>query len=198
MSAQIIYYSSDADPSSYLVHHGIKGQKWGVRRYQNFDGSYTKAGLERYGQSKAKYEESRSQYKKTRQSGDKEQIRAARKQMRADRKQMNKDYKHLKQDKLGDQGKELYANGERITSGNNALALKLLGTFAAVTVTKLAVQRSSLASTTLVNKFGAFNMADVAAAAVGATGLAVNVGMRVNQANKDKKLRAYYGHSNKY
>ena len=28
----------------YLVHHGIKGIKWGVRRYQNKDGSYTSAG----------------------------------------------------------------------------------------------------------------------------------------------------------
>lgn len=27
-----------------LYHHGIKGQKWGVRRYQNKDGSYTSAG----------------------------------------------------------------------------------------------------------------------------------------------------------
>ena len=30
-----------------LCHHGIKGQKWGVRRYQNKDGSLTKAGKER-------------------------------------------------------------------------------------------------------------------------------------------------------
>lgn len=28
----------------YLAHHGIKGQKWGVRRFQNKDGSYTFAG----------------------------------------------------------------------------------------------------------------------------------------------------------
>ena len=28
-----------------LTHHGILGMKWGVRRYQNADGSYTKAGL---------------------------------------------------------------------------------------------------------------------------------------------------------
>ena len=32
-----------------LYHHGILGQKWGVRRFQNQDGSYTAAGKERYG-----------------------------------------------------------------------------------------------------------------------------------------------------
>ena len=31
-----------------LCHHGIKGQKWGVRRYQYADGSYTPAGKKRY------------------------------------------------------------------------------------------------------------------------------------------------------
>ena len=30
-----------------LYHHGIKGMKWGVRRYQNKDGSYTAAGKRR-------------------------------------------------------------------------------------------------------------------------------------------------------
>lgn len=31
-----------------LYHHGIKGQRWGVRRYQNEDGSLTEAGRRRY------------------------------------------------------------------------------------------------------------------------------------------------------
>ena len=31
-----------------LYHHGIKGQRWGVRRYQNADGSLTAAGQKRY------------------------------------------------------------------------------------------------------------------------------------------------------
>ena len=31
-----------------ITHHGIKGQKWGVRRYQNANGSLTSAGKKRY------------------------------------------------------------------------------------------------------------------------------------------------------
>lgn len=33
----------------YLVHHGVKGQKWGQRRFQNKDGSLTAEGRLHYG-----------------------------------------------------------------------------------------------------------------------------------------------------
>lgn len=38
----------------YLEHHGIRGMKWGVRRYQNEDGTLTNAGKSRYGQGPTK------------------------------------------------------------------------------------------------------------------------------------------------
>lgn len=43
----------------YLSHHGIKGQKWGVRRFQNDDGSLTRAG---------KLREMKDEYKKTKKA----------------------------------------------------------------------------------------------------------------------------------
>ena len=34
--------------NKYLIHWGIKGQKWGIRRYQNPDGTLTPEGRKRY------------------------------------------------------------------------------------------------------------------------------------------------------
>lgn len=38
----------------FLAHHGVKGMRWGVRRYQNEDGTYTDAGRKRYGKQAAR------------------------------------------------------------------------------------------------------------------------------------------------
>lgn len=47
----------------FLAHHGIKGQKWGVRRFQNPDGTLTEAGKKR--EQKNRYKALKKIYKET-------------------------------------------------------------------------------------------------------------------------------------
>lgn len=53
------YYKPD-----YVEHHGIIGMKWGIRRYQNADGTLTAEGRNRYG-----YDEVRAKEKKKKNKG---------------------------------------------------------------------------------------------------------------------------------
>lgn len=52
-----------------LYHHGILGQRWGVRRYQNEDGTYTKAG-----EARRKKEETKNNRRKNKDRLTKEGV----------------------------------------------------------------------------------------------------------------------------
>lgn len=45
---ELLIIRDDQKKKNVLAHHGILGMKWGVRRYQNEDGTLTEAGKRRY------------------------------------------------------------------------------------------------------------------------------------------------------
>lgn len=54
-----------------LYHHGIKGQRWGIRRYQNKDGSLTAYGKKRYAKELAKLEAEKKRIRQQEQTAKK-------------------------------------------------------------------------------------------------------------------------------
>lgn len=68
--AYLIHFSDGSDV--VLAHHGILGQKWGIRRYQNEDGSYKPGARGRYDQAKANYKEAKKQYSRDVKNAKKE------------------------------------------------------------------------------------------------------------------------------
>ena len=76
-------------PDYELYHFGIKGMKWGVRRYQNKDGSLTPAGRKR------RKEEPHEDYKKVHDSKKVSQMSDSELRARNNRLQMEAQYKQL-------------------------------------------------------------------------------------------------------
>ena len=172
-----------------LYHHGILGQKWGIRRYQNFDGTYTKAGLERYNRSKGIYEKRKEEYKdiKKDRTKSKYEKQYAKGKMKEAKRQMNKDYKHLALDKKGDEGKVLYAQGKRITN-NKTNAQLILKMGSAIAVGAQLASNYGYIDTQTARK--------MQYAAAGATAIG-EMKMLLDEI-PNNKLRAYYSHTSKY
>ena len=122
------YFDDAIKEKDSLSHHGIRGQKWGVRRFQNANGTYTAAGKKRYGMDLDLNDKSRTNIAKIRQGEARRKLDVAKANVKsgkgsvynvADLKsRVRSANKEVKQMKSIDKGAKRYAKGETIT-GNN-------------------------------------------------------------------------------
>lgn len=184
-----------------LYHHGVMGMKWGIRRYQNYDGSYTKKGVEHYKKAEAKYDEAHAikketkrLYKETKKNGSAEfpdgssmpvtkDMYKATKQIEKDAKRnMSKKYDQVKRDYHGDKGKKLYNSGHTITDDQRKVGY---------------LATAAVGTHVLGNILKNNGYQELAAASYGASiGFAAITAVMEGKATVDaSNLRAYYTHS---
>lgn len=106
---------------SYIYHHGIKGQKWGIRRFQKKDGSLTTAGKKRYSDNSENVERASKEYTKSKRLGEAKAEMSRKKQDLFDEKARNDLYRQTKKSKRQLKLEEKYKN-EGMTQEEAALA----------------------------------------------------------------------------
>lgn len=171
-----------------LYHHGIKGQRWGVRRFQDYDGSYTQAGLKRYNEAVDKYEKIKNSSSSTSSS-----IRAA-------KKNMKKAYKALKNDYRADEGKKLYDKGQRI-SKNLAIGAgaEVGGHFAKRAIAKgfgKSIGKDVFSGDDV--DYGKIGAKSIGFLASNAAVDAISGGIAYSRGRSSRRLREYYRHEKMY
>ena len=190
-----------------LYHFGVMGMKWGVRRYQNPDGTLTAAGRRRYGTDLDINDKSRVNIARIRKgeayrrldtakakssSGKKNNYRIAELQGRVKTaKQMEKVMKRT------DKGAALAAKGQTI----NANRTKVLAGVAAANISASMLTRRLNKTLTSLGASGSLRAGHVAAAkainVVGSMTLhAAATAYAIKKSQDNKALRTYYVNRN--
>lgn len=162
--------------------------KWGVRRYQNYDGSYTKKGLERYNKAQSDYDiakkvanQSKVEYKSGKIS--KSAYKLSKGNLRVTKRELNKSYDKLKSDKMADEGKKFYQRGKTITDNSNRLAFS-----------EAAVIVGSTFTSKFLSQSADWKISMLASSAIAIGGTFVNAMLAAKTSRENKRLRAYYAH----
>lgn len=207
-----------------LMHYGVLGMRWGVRRYQNSNGSYTQAGLQRYRKAESQYKEAHK--KRVKAANDhniatyrgKIDTTASRKEQRRQHRALRKEsynnyritrkdeqdaklaldrsYHQLKNDAKADKGAEHYRDGKTITGNYKKTAMGAASVVAAAKGTAFLARTLSggEGDVFVVNHPKAALGIGAAYIAITLGGGSIVAGKAIKRHKENEQLRAYYGH----
>ena len=182
-----------------LYHHGILGQKWGVRRFQNVDGTYTAAGMKRYKAAKAEYKAAliNKANQANRMDFNQNDYNKAVKRYADAKANLKKQKQNLKKSYQADKGRELYRRGNtiekseakqrtarKITAAVNSAAAFGIYATGQSEINRM-IDRRSIDISRIPKSTKAIGVAFVAANAA-------NLAYQGYQNHKQKQMRAYW------